>query len=175
MADAPGALTGSAPQRALLRRSSADRRRLPAESADRRCASWRHSVDGGLAPADVRPRPATLHTSMSLCTAADVGPRLLSAMSAGGRPPAYLDVRDAAVHYDKQSQRWIWEDDKGAEFEWHGEAPSQEIVDAANTESETTRITRGGWIKVIGDDEVAKQQEIYRVDGVDEHVGVPAH
>lgn len=112
---------------------------------------------------------------MSLCTAADVGPRLLSAMSAGGRPPAFLDVRDAAVHYDKQSQRWIWEDDRGAEFEWHGEAPSQEIVDAANTESETTRITRGGWIKVIGDDEVAKQQEIYRVDGVDEHVGVPAH
>ena len=112
---------------------------------------------------------------MSLCTAADVGPRLLSAMSAGGRPPAYLDVRDAAVHYDKQSQGASREADSGRAEELHGVAPSEEFVPAAYTEAETTRITRGGWIRVIGDDEVAKQQEIYRVDGVDEHVGVPAH
>ena len=69
-----------------------------------------------------------------------------------GRPPAYLDVSDAQVHFDTQSKRWIWEDDSGIEYEWHGQEPSKEAASDA-------RITAGGWVRVIGDDEMAKQQD----------------
>lgn len=90
------------------------------------------------------------------------------------RPPAYLDVREPQVHFDTQAKRWIWEDEDGVEFEWHGQAPKGgdgHDKDAAGSSAAPERITQGGWIRVIGDDEMAKQQEGYRVVGVDEHVG----
>lgn len=78
-------------------------------------------------------------------------------------PPAHLDVRDAQVHMDTQTQRWVWEDNDGAEYEWHGRAPRPGADDIA-------RVTDGAWVRVISEAEIAKQQEVYRVAGVDEHV-----
>lgn len=78
-------------------------------------------------------------------------------------PPAHLDVQDAQVHMDTQTQRWVWEGEDGVEYEWHGRAPRPES-------DEASRVTDGAWVRVISEAEIAKQQEVYRVAGVDEHV-----
>lgn len=78
-------------------------------------------------------------------------------------PPPHLDVRDAQVHMDTQTQRWLWEGEDGAEYEWHGHAPRP-------GDEETSRVSNGAWVRVISEAEMAKQQEVYRVAGVDENV-----
>ncbi|WFD18457.1 hypothetical protein MCAP1_000660 [Malassezia caprae] len=77
-------------------------------------------------------------------------------------PPAHLDVRDEQVHMDTQTQRWVWEGNDGVEYEWHGRAPRPGADDAM-------RVTDGAWVRVISEADIAKQQEVYRVAGVDEH------
>ena len=74
-------------------------------------------------------------------------------------PPAYLDPEDPSVHLDKQTQRWVWEDENGREHEWHGKAPNG------------TRVSEGRWMPVISEEDIAKQAEVYRVAGVDDTVG----
>ena len=63
------------------------------------------------------------------------------------------------VHLDKQTQRWVWEDENGREHEWHGKAPNG------------TRVSEGRWMPVISEEDIAKQAEVYRVAGVDDTVG----
>lgn len=73
-------------------------------------------------------------------------------------PPAYLDAREDAVHLDQSTQQYVWEGDDG-EWEWHGPAPT----------ADEERVSKGRWIKRIGEEEISKQQEVYSVKGVDEN------
>ncbi|KAL4401393.1 U2-type spliceosomal complex [Malassezia pachydermatis] len=75
-------------------------------------------------------------------------------------PPTYLDVGEAEVHLDRKTNKWIWENENGDEYEWHGRVPPKEA-----SSKKPERITQGGWMKVISDQDMAKQQEVYRVDG----------